>query len=51
MVRYPRDSESTAVARTQPEVEPPVMTTVSTWCHTSNDCSWVSKNADGIFLQ
>ena len=32
------------------EVEPPVITTVSTLCQTSSDCSDVSKNAEAMRL-
>ena len=30
-------------------MEPPVRITVSTLCHTSSDCSWVSKTPRAFF--
>ncbi len=50
IVRNPDEHASTAVARMQPLVLAPAISTVSTRCATSRLVRSVAKNADGYFF-
>ena len=50
ITRYPYEIPSTAVARTQPEVEQPVRISVSTLCGDEHGAEVVVEEGDGYFF-